>query len=164
MELKKHNPLFLDSTQPVGDKLITNVELLDASLAPGESLYLEVTDSFGVQQKFALKTVATKKSVRHSAELWLNQNEQIKYRFLLISAGAELLSTAEKTALAGGAISEKWDPATTVKASAAPKAKKATPKAPKSSEIKKNASIKSQGLLGTAQDYQQMKFLLGELE
>lgn len=156
--------MFLDSTQPVGDKLITNVELLDASLAPGESLYLEVTDSFGVQQKFALKTVATKKSVRHSAELWLNQNEQIKYRFILIAAGSELLSSAEKTACAGGAISEKWDPVTAVKAPTAPKAKKAKAKSSATSEIKKTASIKSQGLLGTAQDYQQMKFLLGELE
>lgn len=166
MGLKKHNPLFLDSTQPVGDKVITNVELLEASLAAGEALYIEVTDSFGFVQKHALKLISTKKSVRYCAELWLSQNEEIKYRFILVSAGAELCSSVEKMSVTGVVISEKWAPvaAATATAAAAPKAKKTEPKKSKSSEIKKTASVKSQGSLVAAQDYQQMKFLLGELE
>lgn len=159
--MKKHNPLFLDSTQPVGDKVITNVELLEASLAAGEALYIEVTDSFGFVQKHALKLISTKKSVRYCAELWLSQNEEIKYRFILVSAGAELCSSVEKMSVTGVVISEKWAP---VAAATAPKAKKTEPKKSKSSEIKKTASVKSQGSLVAAQDYQQMKFLLGELE
>lgn len=159
--MKKHNPLFLDSTQPVGDKVITNVELLEASLAAGEALYIEVTDSFGFVQKHALKLISTKKSVRYCAELWLSQNEEIKYRFILVSAGAELCSSVEKMSVTGVVISEKWAP---VAAATAPKAKKTEPKKSKSTEIKKTASVKSQGSLVAAQDYQQMKFLLGELE
>ncbi len=162
--MKKHNPLFLDSTQPVGDKVITNVELLEASLAAGEALYIEVTDSFGFVQKHALKLISTKKSVRYCAELWLSQNEEIKYRFILVSAGAELCSSVEKMSVTGVVISEKWAPVAAATAAAAPKAKKTEPKKSKSSEIKKTASVKSQGSLVAAQDYQQMKFLLGELE
>ncbi|UXR63265.1 hypothetical protein EZJ49_09255 [Bdellovibrio bacteriovorus] len=161
MGLKKNNPLFLDSTRPVGDKLITNVELLEARLEQGQAFYIEVTDSFGVLQKHALKLVVTKKSTRYCAELWLNQSEEIQYRFILIAAGAELKSSELKQAVAGNSISEKWIP-TAVPQVAAAKGK--GPKKSKSTEIKKVGSGKGQSPLVAAQDYQQMKFLLGELE
>lgn len=161
--MKKHNPLFLDSTQPVGDKVITNVELLEASLQAGEAFYIEVTDSFGFVQKHALKMISTKKSVRYCAELWLNQHEEIQYRFILVAAGAELKSSLMKNSLAGNPISEKWDPSAMAAPTAVVKSK-ASPKKAKNDKIKKLPSNKGQGSLVAAQDYQQMKFLLGELE
>lgn len=183
--MKKHNPLFLDSTQPVGDKLITNVELLGVQLGQGESLYLEVTDSFGLMQKFTLKQLATKKSVRYCAELWLNQDENIQYRFILVSGGVELKSSDLKRAEAGHGISEVWTPMTdeqlvefkslskntklqqvtsgleeSFEDKSAVKKKK-DPTAKKTKEIKNISFSKTQESLN-ASAIQQLKFLLEE--
>ncbi len=185
--MKKHNPLFLDSTQPVGDKFITNVELLGVQLGQGESLYLEVTDSFGLMQKFAMKQLATKKSVRYSAELWLNQGENIQYRFILVSGGTELKSSVLKKADAGHAISDVWTPMTdeqlaefkslskntklqkvtsdleeSFEGKSAVKKKK-DPTIKKTKEIKNISFSKTQESLN-ASEIQQLKFLLEELE
>lgn len=162
--MKKHNPLFLDSTQPVGDKVITNVELLDASLQAGAAFYIEVADSFGFVQKHALKMISTKKSVRYCTELWLNNSEAIQYRFMMVASGTELQSSPMKESLAGNSISEKWDPSGLPAAQSVRGKPKGAPKKAKTTEIKKVSSSKGQGSLVAAQDYQQMKFLLGELE
>lgn len=158
--MKKHNPLFLDSTQPVGDKVITNVELFGIQLEQGQSLYLEVTDSLGLMQKFVLKQLATKKSIRYCAELWLNQGDSIQYRFILIANGSEFKSSGLKTAVAGVSISDTW---------LALESQQITVKKKKASSVKKSQGIKnisfSKGQESlNASDIQQLKFLLEGLE
>lgn len=173
MGLKKQNPLFLDSTQPVGDKLITNVELLNVQLKQGQSLYFEVTDSFGVMQKFVLKQVLTKKSVRYCAELWLNQGEQIHYRFLLMSDGQELQTTRIRDVSAGVFISESWAPMSNLEfqevlsqrnAQSQTSKKKITATNKKARAIKNLTFTGSQDSFVKSEDFQQLKLLLGELE
>lgn len=110
MDLSHINPLFLDSTKPVGDKVVTNVELFGLTLADGDSIYFEVSDHYGFVQKFIMQKIETKKSVRFSAEVWLKYQHQIQYRFFVVSEGKELQSTAFKETLAGHVISEKWVP------------------------------------------------------
>ncbi|MGZ3773617.1 MAG: hypothetical protein ACXVCY_06655 [Pseudobdellovibrionaceae bacterium] len=104
------NPLFLDSTKPIGDKVVTNVELGYILLHDGDSLYFEMTNEFGFIQKFALKAVETKKSVKYKAEVWLKYQHQIHYRFIIESEGVELFSSAKRETRAGHIISEKWEP------------------------------------------------------
>jgi len=104
------NPLFLDSTKPVGDKVVTNVELFSILLHDGDSLYFEVTDQFGFMQRFAMKAVETKKSVKYTAEVWLKYQHQIQYRFLIVTGGEDAFASAAREAHAGHIISEKWSP------------------------------------------------------
>ena len=104
------NPLFLDSTKPIGDKVVTNVELSNVVLRDGDSLYFEVTDQFGFVQRYAMKTVETKKSVKHTAEVWLKYQHEIQYRFLVLAEGEEVYASAFQDTRAGHVISEKWDP------------------------------------------------------
>lgn len=104
------NPLFLDSTKPIGDKVVTNVELLNAVLRDGDSVYFEVSDHFGFVQRFIMQKVATKKSVRYTAEVWLKYQHQIQYRFLMVAEGQEVLTSASRETHAGHVISEKWEP------------------------------------------------------
>lgn len=104
------NPLFVDSTKPIGDKVVTNVELTGIILRDGESLYFEVTDQFGFVQKYALKTIETKKSTKYTAEIWLKYQHEIQYRFLLIGEGEEIYASSFRETRAGHVISEKWDP------------------------------------------------------
>ncbi len=110
MGLSQINPLFLDSTKPIGDKVVTNVELTHVTLQDGQSLYFEVSDHFGFVQRFIMQRVQTKKSVRFTAEVWLKYQHQIQYRFLVVSEGAEIMTSASKEAHAGHVISEKWQP------------------------------------------------------
>lgn len=104
------NPLFLDSTKPIGDKVVTNVELVNILLHDGDSLYFEVIDQFGFAQRFALQAIATKKSIKYKAEVWLKYQHQIRYRFLIESEGQELYTSVICETRAGHIISEKWDP------------------------------------------------------
>ena len=104
------NPLFLDSTKPIGDKVVTNVELTRILLMDGESLYFEVMDSFGFSQKFELREVITKKSSKFKAEVWLKYQLQIQYRFVIESAGQRLFVSAFGETRAGHSIEDTWDP------------------------------------------------------
>ncbi|MDG0817035.1 hypothetical protein [Bdellovibrio svalbardensis] len=104
------NPLFLDSTKPVGDKVVTNVELLGLTLIDGDSVFFEVSDHYGVVQRFIMQKIETKRSIRYSAEVWLKYQHQIQYRFSVVSEGVERMTSASKETLAGHVISEKWEP------------------------------------------------------
>lgn len=104
------NPLFVDSTKPIGDKVVTNVELLGLTLQAGESLFFELTDEFGFVQRFAMKVIETKKTVKYTAEVWLKYQHQIQYRFLIVAEGVEIQTSAVREICVGHVISEKWEP------------------------------------------------------
>ena len=133
MGLSRINPLFLDSTKPIGDKVVTNVELLAVTLRDGESVYFEVSDHFGFVQRFIMQKIETKKSVRYTAEVWLKYQHQIQYRFLLVADGEEILTSATREIQAGHVISEKWQP----RSKEALKPKKDKRPVPSTPEIKK---------------------------
>ena len=122
------NPLFIDSTKPIGDKVVTNVELLQLTLQSGESLFFEVTDEFGFVQRFAMKLLETKKSAKYTAEVWLKYQHQIQYRFLIVAEGVETQTSAMREVCVGHIISEKWEPCSAEQL-AKTKIKKAKPKA-----------------------------------
>ncbi|WP_413582856.1 hypothetical protein [Bdellovibrio sp. HCB288] len=103
------NPLFVDSTKPIGDKVVTNVELLAVTLQPGESLFFELTDEFGFEQRYEMKKLETKKSVKYTTEVWLKYQHQIQYRFLVVAEGAEVQTSMMREICAGHIISEKWE-------------------------------------------------------
>gem|GEM_PF-3656070 len=109
MELSRINPLFLDSTKPIGDKVVTNVELYELVMRDGDMVYFEISDHFGFVQRFAMQKIETKKSVRHTAEVWLKYQHKIQYRFIIVNEGAEVLTSATREACAGHIISEKWE-------------------------------------------------------
>lgn len=104
------NPLFLDSTKPIGDKVVTNVELTHILLHDAESLFIEVMDPFGFAQKFELRELTTKKSAKFKAEVWLKYQHQIQYRFVIETAGQRIFTSALRDTRAGHVISEKWEP------------------------------------------------------
>ncbi|MFS4457905.1 hypothetical protein [Bdellovibrio sp. HCB2-146] len=155
------NPLFLDSTKPIGDKVVTNVELFNVSLRSGDSLYFEVTDEFGFVQRFAMKCIETKKSVRHTAEVWLKYQHQIQYRFLVVAEGEEVFTSVFRETLAGHIISEKWEPCFDAKP-VSPKKRK--PRRVEG-EVKAAPEIKTQAAkpLGKPQFLDQLKSLIDDL-
>lgn len=104
------NPLFVDSTKPIGDKVVTNVELLCVLLHDGDSVFFEIVDEYGFQQRFAMKAIETKKSLKYTAEVWLKYQHQIQYRFILVNGGEEVFASATQEARAGHVISDKWAP------------------------------------------------------
>jgi hypothetical protein len=110
VDLSTINPLFLDSTKPIGDKVVTNVELIDILLHDGDFVYFEMTDQSGFSQRFALQTIATKKSIKYKAEVWLKYQHEIQYRFVIESDGQVLYASAIQKTRAGHIISEKWEP------------------------------------------------------
>lgn len=110
MDLSTLNPLFLDSTKPIGDKVVTSVELTHIILRDGESLYFEVLNPLGYPQKFTFQATTTKKSIKYTVEVWLKYQHQINYRFVIESEGNQLFSSAPSETLAGHIISEKWEP------------------------------------------------------
>ncbi|MGZ3743105.1 MAG: hypothetical protein ACXWRA_04520, partial [Pseudobdellovibrionaceae bacterium] len=77
------NPLFLDSTKPIGDKVVTNVELFNILLHDGDFLYFEMINQFGFVQRFLMQAIETKKSIKYKTEVWLNYQHQIQYRFVI---------------------------------------------------------------------------------
>ncbi|XGC79941.1 hypothetical protein ACES2L_11440 [Bdellovibrio bacteriovorus] len=110
MGVNNLNPLFVDSTKPIGDKVVTNVELLSVVLRDGDSVFFEVSDEFGFQQRFLLKAIETKKSVKYTTEVWLKYQYEYQYRFVMINAEEEVFASATQSARAGHVISEKWAP------------------------------------------------------
>lgn len=104
------NPLFLDSTKPIGDKVVTNVELVNILLHDGDSLFFEIINEFGFTQRFVLQAIPTKKSIKYTAEVWLNYQHQIQYRFLIEAESQLLYASAIRETRAGHIISEKWEP------------------------------------------------------
>lgn len=104
------NPLFLDSTKPIGDKVVTNVELLGIVPRDGDSIFCEVTDQFGFAQRFAMKVVETKKSIRYTSEIWLKYQHEVRYRFVIMADGEEVFTSESRQTRAGHIISEKWEP------------------------------------------------------
>lgn len=104
------NPLFLDSTKPIGDKVVTNVELLQVVPRDGDSIFCEVTDQFGFAQRFAMKVIETKKSVRYTAEIWLKYQHEVRYRFVVVADGEDVFTSESRQTRAGHIISEKWEP------------------------------------------------------
>lgn len=158
------NPLFLDSTKPVGDKVVTNVELFNVSLQSDEALYFEVMDEFGFQQRFAMKAVTTKKSVRHTAEVWLKYQHLIQYRFLIVAEGVETLTTAFRETRAGHVISESWEPCAVPLAVPKPK-RRPTRKSEPEAEPKSSREAKGNGgkPLCQPQFFDQLKLLIDDL-
>ncbi len=122
------NPLFVDSTKPIGDKVVTNVELLQVTLQPGESLFFELTDEFGFEQRFAMKLIETKKSAKYTAEVWLKYQHQIQYRFLIVAEGHEVQTSLMREICVGHVISEKWEPCAAGEFVKSKKSKRATAK------------------------------------
>lgn len=102
------NPLFLDSTKPVGDKVVTNVELSNLIVQPGEALFFELTDEFGFVQRFQMKLLETKKSIKMVAEVWLKYQHKYQYRFLFVKEGQQITSSKMKNISAGHVVSEFW--------------------------------------------------------
>jgi hypothetical protein len=108
--LSSTNPLFIDSTKPIGDKVVTKVELFQILLLDGESIAIEVMNQFGFVRRYSLEAVATKTGLKYTAELWLNYQHQVKYRFLVTAAEQELYTSAIRETRAGHIISDKWEP------------------------------------------------------
>lgn len=105
------NPLFLDSTRPIGNKVVTNVELTHVLLHDGDALFFEVIDTqCGLVQKFELRELTTKKSARFKAEVWLKYQHPIQYRFVIESLGERVLMSALHETRAGHVINERWEP------------------------------------------------------
>lgn len=137
------NPLFVDSTKPVGDKVVTNVELLNVTLQPGESLFFELTDEFGFVQRFAMKIVETKKTVKYTAEVWLKYQHQIQFRFLIVSDGVEMQTSAIREICVGHVISEKWEPCAAGETIKPKKPKRSAPKSAASKDKNSQPVIKT---------------------
>jgi len=109
VELKKLNPLFLDSTKPIGDNYVANVELTNVILYDGELLFFEMIDQFGMTQRFSMKMIETKKSTKYFSEIWLKKEQQIKYRFVIMRNGQDIYFTSIQSEICNQQISEKWE-------------------------------------------------------
>lgn len=132
------NPLFLDSTKPIGDKVVTNVELLQVLLHDGDTLFFEMSDEFGFVQRFSMKRIETKKSIKYVSEVWLKYQHQIRYRFLIVFAGEEIFTTKIRNTPAGHIISDKWEPCFEKTAEPTKKEKIKTPRTPR--EVKPSST------------------------
>ncbi len=94
----------------VGAKVVTKVELFGLLLRDQESILIEVMNQGGFLRKYKLEPVEGKTSLKYVAELWLNYQHEIKYRFVVEFEGKELFTSAIQEARAGHIISEKWEP------------------------------------------------------
>lgn len=108
--MSKVNPLFLDSTKPIGDKVITQVELKKVLLHDAETLILEVMDHYGVTQRFTMKAEEVGDVQIFRCEAWLKYQFQVHYRFVISCVGADIFSSEPKATSAGHFISENWEP------------------------------------------------------
>lgn len=92
--MKSINPLFVDSTQAVGDKFITNVELYQKSLFPSQSLFIEIKNQGQKKTaRFELIRKQTKKRTFHTAEFWTESEQKYQFRFLVLEANKEVEAT-----------------------------------------------------------------------
>lgn len=109
--MSKVNPLFLDSTKPIGDKVVTKVELKKVLLHDAETLSLEVMDHYGVTQRFSMTSVEEESEAPvFKCEAWLKYQFQVHYRFVISCVGADIFSSEPKATSAGHFISEDWEP------------------------------------------------------
>jgi hypothetical protein len=108
--LSQVNPLFIDSTRMVGAKVVTKVELFKALPRDNERLMIEVMNQAGFIRKYPLEPLAAGSSVVYVAELWLNYQHQIQFRFLIESDGIELFTSAIQNLRAGHIVAESWEP------------------------------------------------------
>lgn len=160
------NPLFLDSTKLIGDKVVTNVELINILLHDSDSLYFELIDQFGFEQRIVLQSIQTKKSIKYKAEVLLNYQHQIKYRFFIESEGKPLFTSAIREARVGQVIAEKWEPCFSSEFISYKKDKTSTPN---NTDIMSNLSLarkkKSTSFkpLLQPQIFEQINFLLNDL-
>ena len=149
------NPLFLDSTKPIGDKVVTNVELLSIIPRDGDTIFCEVSDQFGFVQRFAMKVVETKKSIKYTSEIWLKYQHEVNYRFVIVSAGEEIFTSESRKTRAGHIISEKWEPC--FKAPVPPAPKKERVKTPRETKVVKAKPILKVGF------FDQVKTVIDDL-
>jgi hypothetical protein len=89
---------------------LTKVELFKILFRDQESIVVEVMNQAGFVRKYPLELIEDKTSLRYVAELWLNYQHEIKYRFVIESEGKELFTSAIHEKRAGHIISEKWEP------------------------------------------------------
>lgn len=104
------NPLFVDSTKLVGDKLITSLELVDILLNDQDSLFVEVKEAGVASKRYAVQPVKTKKSVRYRIEILLKPQTSATYRFFVETSGKELMSGETLTMSAGESVCQHWIP------------------------------------------------------
>lgn len=93
-----------------GAKVVTKVELFKILLRDHESIFIEVMNQAGFVRKYPLEPMAGNSSLKYVAELWLNYQHQIKFRFVVESEQKELFTSAIQETRAGHIISEKWEP------------------------------------------------------
>lgn len=152
--MKKLNPLFLDSTKPIGETYVANVELTNVVLYDNEVLYFEMLDVHRVPQRYAMKKIETKKNTKYCAEVWLKPQQQIEYRFVILRDGYELQSSAMQVCSSSPQITQQWVPETE------PKLKKEKQSANKKTREVKSASTKT---LCTPYLTEQLKLLIDDL-
>jgi hypothetical protein len=159
------NPLFLDSTKPVGDKIVTNVELAQVILHDGESLFFEVKETSGSAQKFEMREMITKKSVKFKTEIWLKRQQQIQYRFVIEFEGQPRLASEFRKSFAGNTINDTWRPCVEIPAAKSNSSKKPTLQTGSSTAAKTGSKQKSRSskALFESQDLGEIKSLLDDL-
>lgn len=159
------NPLFSDSTKPVGDKIVTNVELMQVILHDGESLFLEVKEASGTAQKYEMREMVTKKSVKFKTEIWLKRQQQIQYRFVIEFESQLRLASDFRESLAGNAISDSWQPCLETNVSKNNVSKKPNPRSKpvKAAPTGSQQKSRSSKTLFQSQDLGEIKSLLDDL-
>jgi len=104
------NPLFLDSTTSIGEKVSTDVELYGLVLKKNEKIYVEVADQRGLVQRFEMKPLNKEKSLVYQAKVWLEYQLPLKYRFLVLKRDQIQSLTLPRLTFAGHVISDQWSP------------------------------------------------------
>ncbi len=94
----------------VGAKVVTNVELFKILLRNHEAILIEVMNQSGLVRKYPLNPVENNNSLKFVAELWLNYQHEIKYRFIIEFEEKELFTSTIHETRAGHIISENWEP------------------------------------------------------
>ena len=104
------NPLFLDSTTSIGEKVSTDVELYGLALKKKERIFFEVADQRGLVQRFEMKALHKGKSLVYQAQVWLEYQLPLKYRFLVLKRDEVQSVTLPRLTFAGHVISDQWAP------------------------------------------------------
>lgn len=165
MGLSTINPLFLDSTKPIGDKSITNIELTQIFLRNDEALYLEVTNQMDIPQRFSMTPIVTKKSVKYHTTILLKHQQQVKGRFIIESSTELLYVSKVYEIFSGNHLSEKWEPCFVSSESIIKGEKKSPRKSQTTKERKQTREIKVNLSKSLCEPYfvEQIKNLLEDL-
>lgn len=107
--MKKHNPLFNDSTKSSGDSISTQVELSGIFQHIGEEVYVRVTDKAGNEQTAKLER---KNSTQVVGYVFLRHQMEITYQFFMTRNGRPVFMTKEKTIKSSYLLEDKWEPIT----------------------------------------------------